>query len=228
MAEKKRTTVKDMFREGDIMRQYGTKAFVAISPVPSIDKVKVSIVKKGTAGKEHVNFWAEMDDFRQMCDDFYTGKAQKRINNDNGDYPGAYKFVGGKDGSRTMALGKGRSGGILFQVGNKSADGKWTNMITPVSAESLIEMAFHFRLVTGLIPVLAGTYYAGLIRAFYEGQKEREKYFRNAAQVEGAFEQPDQASAAEDTSVQMPAQQMAQTPPKDQDDIPEFLQEMFP
>lgn len=173
MADREYSSEADMFRAGTILRAYGSRSFLTVSPEPDIDKVRFSIVVQHTQGKDHNDFYLDMEKCRQMCNDFRTGRAQHLINADNGQYPGAYRFTAGENGSKHLNIGRGQKG-ILFQI-TSTENGQTKNSFCPVQAEDLLKMSFYFRLVTGLEPAIRGTYYWNLVKAFYEGNAERSK-----------------------------------------------------
>lgn len=188
MAEKERKTMKDMFQNGLIMQEWTSTCGVSVVPCPDIDRVKVSIVAKGTQGQDSTSHYIGIEDFRALCDDILSPNeiALQRFKNDNkSDFPEAYVFNSGEqkeDGKMDItskcAFGAGKKGPAI-QVNNRMNDGKWKNKLIGVRMKDLRTMAFHFKLIMGLIPVQPGTYYDGLIQAFYQGNAERtEKYHK--------------------------------------------------
>lgn len=176
MAEKFFTEL-EVIRSGAVLKEYTQTDFITISPAPAIGKVKFSIVKQGTAGKDHVDFYLNMEAFRLLCQDLSSAAGIKRLSESSDhQYPDAFKFTSGTDGSKHLNIGGGRKG-IRIQIQVKDGQ-KWDNRMVIVSYDALQSMAFRFRLVMGLIP--ATHYYGSLVDAFWEGEEQRAKYYRNS------------------------------------------------
>lgn len=167
-------TKKDMFKEGCIGEAYGRETFLKVVPAPSIDKVKFTIVKMETQGKDHVDFYLDIDEMRKFADDVASGVAGKKFAEDMKEqYPKAYQFTTGENGCKHLNIGGGQKG-IRFNI--KTPDGA-KQAIVPW--EVLKTICFDFKMVVGLVPVVQGTYYHSLIAAFYNGEKERANSFRD-------------------------------------------------
>ena len=176
-------TKKELFAEGCIGEAYGKETFLKVVVAPSIDKVKFTIVKMNTQGKDHVDFYLDIDDMRKFANDVASGVADKKFAADaNEQYPKAYQFITGENGSKRMNIGGGMKG-IRFNI--KTPEGI-KNAIVPT--EVLRTICYDFRVVVGLIPVTQGTYYHSLIAAFYNGEKQRANSFRDYnAKTDGAY-----------------------------------------
>lgn len=180
MAEKQYKTIKDMVKNGAIMQAYGSTHFVTVTLAPQISKVRFSIVKMGTGGNEHVDFYLDMEESRDFFSEISSGKASEKFAKDiEKQYPEAYKYVAGTDGSKALNIGGGKKG-IRFQINVKEPDGKWKNSpFTVAPWKELKHAAFLFELLTGLIPVMGGSYYHSIFKAFWDGEQERSKFFKD-------------------------------------------------
>ena len=167
-------TKKEMFAEGCIGEAYGRETFLKVVPAPSIDKVKFTIVKMETQGKDHVDFYLDIDEMRKFADDVASGVAGKKFTEDMREqYPKAYQYTTGENGCKHLNIGGGQKG-IRFNI--KTPDGA-KQAIVPW--EVLKTICFDFKMIVGLVPVVPGTYYHSLIAAFYNGEKERANNFRD-------------------------------------------------
>lgn len=210
MEEKKYKSDLEMIREGSILKEYNIKKnFVNVTPAPTIGKVKISIVALNSGGKDYVDFYLEIDEFRQFCKEIENGVAQKKIMEDNNPYPSAYKWTAGTNGCRHFNVGKGRAG-VIFQVQNTSQK---QNKMVAVIPHSLKKMAFLFRLLMGLVPVTPKTYYSNLIYEFYINEAKRSSYYKKDIQ-NGDFEADDSLDAPEENHAE--SGQQAQTQPSQQ------------
>jgi hypothetical protein len=174
--EKEYESIEDQLREdGAILVAWGSTFMFGVYPVPSIDKVKLSIVKIGTGGKDVNNFYMDIDDFRRICEDVESGRMNNKLRKDvQNQYPEAYKFTSGKNGSKQFNIGANEKG-ICVQC-NINDGKKWDRKITQVTIENLRDMSFYFRLVMGLIPCQG--YYKKLYTAFWEGVPKREAFYQ--------------------------------------------------
>ena len=142
--EERFSTPETMLRSGAIMQAYGRTDMISVTPAPDIHKVRWSIVKLKTSGREHVDFYMGMDDMRRLCAEILNGIAEKRIRADTANYPSAYQYTGGKDGCRRLNVGSGRKG-ICVQIQEKKGE-KWDGKIIAVSWSALQDMAYVQRL----------------------------------------------------------------------------------
>lgn len=210
MEEKKYKSDLEMIREGSILKEYNIKKnFVNVTPAPTIGKVKISIVALNSGGKDFVDFYLDIDEFRQFCKEIDNGVAQKRIMEDNSPYPSAYKWTAGTNGCRHFNVGKGRAG-VVLQVQNTA---KKQSKMVAVTPHSLKKMAFLFRLLMGLVPVTPKAYYSNLIYEFYVNEAKRSSYYKKDIQ-NGDFETNDSLDAPEEDH--MGSGQQAQAPSSQQ------------
>lgn len=192
MEEKKYKSDLELVREGSILKEYNIgKNFVNVTPSPSIGKVKISTVKLGTGGSEHADFYLDIDEFRQLCNEIDSGLAQKKILSETSQYPSAYKWTAGNNGSKHFNIGKSKANGVVFQVQNNATK---QNMMVSITPHAFKKMAFLFQLLMGLIPVTAKTYYSNLIYEFYVNEAKRSSYYKKDLQ-EGDFDSYDEPVA---------------------------------
>ena len=183
MDNKNYVSASEKMKEGAILKAFGQNYLVSVTPILNIDRVKWSVVKIGSSGKDFTDFYLTVKQMRQLCEEIENGVAGKKLSADStSQYPGAYKYVTGENGSKKLNIGGGQKGIRVQTQVNK--DGKWDNKMSVVPWEDLKEMAFLFRLVTGLIPVMGGSYYHNLFKAFLEGEKDRSKYHSNFNELE--------------------------------------------
>ena len=168
----------DQFKSGAICLSYGSTNFVSVNPAPDIDKCRFSVVKIGTDGKDALDFYLDVQDMRQLCEEFLGDAtvAKRKLNADmSNQYPSAYRYVTGQNGSLELNIGAGDKG-CRVQIRDKSQNNQ---KMSVVPFKNLREMAFGFYLVMGLIPVMKNSYYGKLYQAFWEGVEERNKLFTN-------------------------------------------------
>ncbi len=196
MAGKKHKTTLEMFENGSILTVYGSKNLVSVSPAFAIDRVKVSIVELGTGGKNYTDVFLTCEEMRLFCEEIDRGIAFKKISEDTGDFPSAYEWRKGKNGSKCLKIGGGKKG-VRVQTHDKK--------MTVVQYSDLRTLSFNYKLISGLIMVNNG-YYKTLVDAFYSKQEEREKRIAknyNPAEndeVESCQEEP-QSSKIKDITI---------------------------
>lgn len=161
-----RTTKAEIFENEQLIRVYGSKTFFAVSPAPSIDKVKFSIVDIGSGGKEFIDIYLSTEEVRQFCADVDSGEAKKKIDADTGNYPAAYQWARGEKGVKKLVIGGGMKG-VRVQASDAST-GTTKKKMAVVQFNDLKELSFMFKLAYGLIPVQEGSYYENLYRAFID------------------------------------------------------------
>ncbi|MGN0414492.1 MAG: hypothetical protein ACI4FX_03260 [Agathobacter sp.] len=178
--EKKYLTEREVLASGAVLKEYTQTDFLTVSPAPAIGKVKFSIVKQGTAGKDHADFYLGMEAFRLLLADLCSAAGIKKLHESaDHQYPDAYKLTSGTDGSKHLNLGGGRKGvRIQIQEKPKGQEGKYRMVTIPFDA--LRSCKFRFDLVMGLIPTQEGSYYRSLYDAFWAGEEQREKYYRSS------------------------------------------------
>ena len=166
-------TVKDMLAEGSITKVYGSTYLLNIQPAFNIDRVRFSIVKLGSAGKEHSDIYLTTEEVRQFAEEIESGKAEYKIINDpNTKYPQTYQWTKGENGSKRLSIGQGQKG-ILVQI-SINEEGTWTHKMTVVQMNDFKQMAFLFKLVSGLIPVSKEGYYGELFSTYWDNSRKSE------------------------------------------------------
>ena len=177
--ENKDSKLHKMLAQGCIAEYYTLNGyFVKIYPVLKLDKIKFSFVKKGEKGSGF-DIYVDMVRFLRLCKDIISRRMEKLIAEDKGEYPSAWKYVTGNDGSKTLAIGKARNGAPLINGSVKGDDkSKKYAMVPLTSYEDLLEMADLFMVVTGYTPVTG--YWSNLKKLFEEAQANNQKYYQNA------------------------------------------------
>lgn len=172
----KETVIEEARNDGGrLIAAYGKNYFLKVFPASSIGYTKWSLVKIGSSGKEHLDFYLPYEEMRIFCEEVESGLCGKKITADKGNrYPAAYQFVGGKDGSRKLNIGaSSKAGYVAVNVTNGKEHG-----LMAISFHALRTLSFNFRLMTGLIPVTKG-YYSDLKTALIEGEKKSEEYHKD-------------------------------------------------
>ena len=159
-------TVKDMLAEGSITKVYGSQYLLNIQPAFNIDRVRFSIVKLGSAGKEHSDIYLTTEEVRQFVEEIENGKAEYKIMNDASKYPQTFQWVKGENGSKRLSIGPGQKG-ILVQI-SINENGAWSHKMTVVQMSDFKQLAFLFKLTAGLIPVVTESYYGELFSTYWE------------------------------------------------------------
>ncbi|MDO4977894.1 MAG: hypothetical protein Q4E53_11600 [Eubacteriales bacterium] len=168
-------TMKKMMKQGQIMVVYGSKYLVSVNPILTIERIRFSVVKLETKGKDVFNFYLTVEQMRQFCEEIDRGIALKKILQDTSNYPTAYRWVNGVDGSKQLIIGGGEKG-IRVQTSGKREDGSGVDRrMTIIQHDDLKQMSFLFKLITGLITVTPDSYYDELRKAFLDAAKERER-----------------------------------------------------
>lgn len=129
-------------REGDIACFYAEKNFLKVKQAFGIDKVCFSFVKKGTKG-DGVNIYIPVDEFDLLCDKILNLSLHKKIAEEKAkkvEYPGAYSCTVGKDGSKKICIGAGKSLEVCIQ-GSVKKDGKANNIFIGTTYKDLVIMA---------------------------------------------------------------------------------------
>lgn len=165
-------TELEMARSGEFMREYGTKYFIAVSEALNIGRVKVEMVPIGSSGQNGIAFYLTTEKMQNLCAEILDGTFAKKLAADTGGYPTAYQYVTGDDGSLRLNIGSGKAGPCV-QMQNSKHNLRY---IMGVSRDALTTMARKYMLCSGLTPVMVGTYYSNVVRAFELGRSEREQY----------------------------------------------------
>lgn len=153
---------------------------LTVNEALDIDRVRFSIVRLGTEGQEYREFFLETREMNRLCDEVLSGRAEARIEADKDQGLGAYRFVAGEGGSQVMSIGKGKVG-ILVQISDRIDDrAAW---FVPIKFADLYDIAFMYRLLTGLTHVQEDSYYGYLQQVFQLGRRERyEEYLQRLEQ----------------------------------------------
>lgn len=186
-------SVKEQYRNGAVCVSYGSTHFVSVNPIPTIDKCRFSIVRLGTSGKDHLDFYLDIQDMRQLCEEFIgdASAAKRKIQADmKNQFPSAYSYITGQNGSLILNIGAGEKG-CRIQIRDKSNN---IQKMTVVPFKDLKEMAFGFYLIMGLIPVTKNSYYGKLYDAFWNGSEERDKYYDSSSESGSDTQQANQGS----------------------------------
>lgn len=221
MADKEYMTTKKKLEDGAILKEYTQTDFLTVSPAPSIDMVKWQIVKQGTKGKDAVSFYMNTEKFRILCDELTSKEGRAKIAASiEHQYPDAYMFTTGANGSKHLNIGGGRKG-IRIQIFNPKKDGKQV----VISYESVKIMAFLFQVVMGLIPVTR--YYESLADGFWKGYKDREKYFSSYNPEEDG-EYKEESEQTTDNKAAKPTAESSTEPAQEKPAAPEKPNEAVP
>lgn len=168
-----KTTKAELLKnEGQLIRVFGSKTLFAVSPVPEIDRVKFSVVELNTKGKDFIDIYLTTEEFRQFCMDIDKGIAKKKIDEDKGSYPTAYQWVRGENGSKKLIIGGGMKG-VRVQASDASDKNNARKKQAVIQFADLYELSFMFKLVYGLIPVQADSYYEFLFKSFVDNVGKR-------------------------------------------------------
>lgn len=188
-------TIQDMLRDGVILESYTQKNFCKVMPCDAIHKVKWTIVDKSSQGKNHLDFYMDREDFRMLMDDIKEGKAATKFAKDmESQYPSAYKYVTGKDGSKHLNIGGGTKG-VRVQIQDAAAK---VQKMTIIPFKEMKTMEFLYRLVSR-------RYYAGLEQAYWDGAADRQRFFAEySANEDGTYPTNTEEAPAEEPKVEKP------------------------
>lgn len=186
--EKTYPTALTLLSEGQILKAFGMKYFISVTPAPYIDKVKWEQVQIGSKGKTKATFWMSMEDMRQLCSDILSDNKwfQKRIAADKENYPSAYKYVSGADGANHLNIGNGQKG-CRVQVQNKE-NRLPPSVVSMTGKDSLTSMAFYFNLVFGF-ETPNSPYYKNLVDAFWKSAENNKNFFKVSEEEVADYEQ---------------------------------------
>lgn len=185
--------LKDLFLDGRIIQIFSKNTFLTVDPAFIIDRVKFSIIKLNTNGKQHKDFYLTCDEARRFCEEIDSGTAFKRISSDAGRStdkngkehrnPSAYEWVSGVKGCKHLIIGMGDSG-MTAAITVTNDNMGISTYYCPIKYSDLQLLSFRFKLVSGLIPVMDGSYYSNLFNAFLKGQTRSSEYFKKLAENE--------------------------------------------
>ena len=171
-------TLAERLRSGDgsILKVYGSKTFLSVSPILDIGMFKVEVIPiKGKGNGNVVCYYMPVEAMVQLAEDIESGAFAARVSETTGKGKGYYSYVGGADGSRQLTFSLGNIG-ILCQISNKNGD-KWEKQTIALSATNgtspLRELARLVRLFTGVWTPTEGSYYTGILKAYQDGADKR-------------------------------------------------------
>lgn len=148
-------TTKEMLSRNTLLSAYGSNYFLSVCPAFGIDKVRFSVVKNGTKGKDSADIYLTLKEFWLFCNEIDSGIAEKKIAADTGAYPTAYQWAKGENGSKKLTIGGGQKG---IRVQTQIFDGKKADRrMTVVQMDDLKWMSYLFKLVLGQIPYAPGS-----------------------------------------------------------------------
>lgn len=208
-------TIKDRLSENSILTVYGTNYLLSVCPAFGIDKVRFSIVKQKTGGKDSSDIYISIRDCLLFCQEIDAGIAEQKILADNGPYPTAYQWVGGNNGSKKLTIGGGQKG---VRVQTQIFDGKNTDRkMTVIQMSDLKWLSYMFKLVLGQIPYAPGSVLEDWVKTF---QKASTKF------VPRYNEEEDGNCVASDDYDPAPAPQKttppANNPPAEEEEVRNF------
>lgn len=159
-------------RKGTIAIAYSRQFMLTINEAFSIDRVRFSIVKLKTDGKESIDFFLETREMNRLCEEVINGRAEQRIEADTGKEPNAYRFASGDGGNMILRIGKGDVG-VRVQISDRfNTQNTW---FVPIKFADLYDIAFMYRLMSGLVLTQEGHYYNYLQHEFLAGITERKE-----------------------------------------------------
>lgn len=162
--------------------------FCRIWPVLSIDKVKFSFKKKGT--DENFDVYVDTDPFDNLCDLILNRKFEIMLARDEGDFPGAWKYTTGTDGSSHVNIGSGSSSPIVIQ----GIDASHNAFVAVGGYEALVNMAKWWKRVSK-------SYYEELSKTFIAAMNKNAEYYSNY----DYGEEDDESSETQVSSTKMSA-----------------------
>ena len=149
---KKRKTLMGTIEEGQILKEFSQTHFISVAPKPNIDRIQIQIVKQGTKGKDFVDFWLTTTQMYNLCTEILNGKFATRCVKDiDKQYPEAYKYVSGVNGSKILSIGGGKKG-IRVNIKNTKDNKAVFGNMAGITLESLSMMAELFLIIYGFKP----------------------------------------------------------------------------
>lgn len=202
-----KNTAVEMARDGVFCKAFAGSNFLSVREALSIDRIIFEGVPIGQKGQNGATVYLPVDDMLALCRDIKSGAAKKKIDADTGAYPSAYKYVMGENGSRILTIGGGKIG-CRVSIQNKATSKSQT---VPLQYRVLEEMADHFLLWTGRVPVMEGSYYGHQIAVFNEGMAKRTNERLNVSDADLA---DPVAAQDEPETVPTPVAEAKPEPPK--------------
>ena len=203
-------------REGDIACFYAEKNFLKVKQAFGIDKVCFSFVKKGTKG-DGVNIYIPVDEFDLLCDKILNLALYKKIVEEKAkkvEYPGAYSCTVGKDGSKKICIGAGKSLEVCIQ-GSVKKDGKANNIFIGTTYKELVIMAKWWQRCS--VP-----YYDSMVADVYNASMRKP----SAEDVEDSTPAPQSAPASAKPTPKPQAKAEQPKPTEQPKQVPEAKEEV--
>lgn len=174
----RKSTIRKRLEEGCIAEFYTMEGwFCKVYPVLSIDMVKFSFAKKGSGGKGF-DVWINTDTFSELCDEIQSNVLMKKIANDNeSEYPNAWKVTSGENGCKELNIGKGRKGCVL--QGKDKSLGKEGNAFIGITYDALKNMAAWWNRISV-------SYYEEMSKIFLKAMESSSRYFSQVDESEVA------------------------------------------
>ena len=168
----KKSKLRKMLEDGCIAAWYTLRGyFVRVYPALEIDKVRFSFVEKGTNGNGF-DVYVDTVAFMLLCEDVQSGALARRIANDTGTEPSAWTYKTGENASKSVAIGKSRSGTPLIK--GRDTMQKKSAMIPLDGYVRLREMALLFDIVSGRVQ--GRGYLEDLKSVFEQAQRARRRH----------------------------------------------------
>ena len=205
----KDSKLRKMLMDGCIAEWYTLKGyFIRVYPAFAIDKVRFSFVEKGTKG-QGFDVYINTVSFMLLCEDIRSGRLLRQIEADNGQHPSAWSYRTGENGSKSVAIGKSRSGTPLVQ-GRDTMQKK--NAQVPLdSYERLREMALLFGIVSGQVHANG---YISELKAIFDKAKDSRRWHITDEDEPSAMQNVEatEPAAEAEASTDMPASAQAGHP----------------
>lgn len=94
----------------ELLRSTGKNYMIMVSEIPSINKVRWTMVSIGSKGKEVIECFMSTEDMQALCTDILTGTFVEKLAADENECPSAYKYEMRKDKSVHLNIGNGKVG----------------------------------------------------------------------------------------------------------------------
>ncbi len=201
MSEKKLSDLRKLLLDGAIANFYTQDGyFIKVRPCLSIDKVKFSFVEKGSEGKNALDIYVGTEDFDNFCDEILSGVMYKKVQEDKGDFPNAWVYVTGTNGSKELHFGSGSMQPLVFQGRDKI--NKFNAFVGVGNWDDVRNMAKMWRRISK-------PYWEELTETLYEAMAKIDEYHTNDVIEEKTDYSPDTNAFAvpsvESTPVEAPA-----------------------
>lgn len=191
---------KEMLESGRILVAYSEKYLLSVNPAFGIDKVRFSLVKQGTGGKDASDVYLDAKEMHCLCRDIETGVFTKKIAADaKNNYPSAYVFVKGEKGSKKLAIGGGEKGirvqSRVYDEEKKTTDTK--TLVVPY--DDFVFMVELYNLLLGKTYFREGSRLAEWYNAYFKNvSKHAPKYDAKAddGYIEPASEPADKTETS--------------------------------